>query len=394
MKRLTELEQALEQLFTLAKPLDRETVPVDEAAGRYLAANLSALRTQPARELSVMDGFATAGPGPWRIVGESRGGAPFEAPLAAGEAAKISTGAACPEGASGIVPIEEATVTGRELHARPPAPGRHIRRRGFDFAEGASLLETGTRLGPAQIALARAAGHGSLAVARRPLVAIVECGDELSADPGDRRPHRIPASNGAMVAAMVRGAGAIARPIGPLPDDRGQLARAIRDAADADVLVTTAGASVGEHDHVRGALEDCGASLAFWRVAIRPGKPLLVARLGRQILLGLPGNPAASYVTAFLFLLPLLRALQGAARPFPAAIPLPLASPLPAGEDRREFLRARLVDGKAVPLPEHDSSALRTLAAADMLIDRPIRARVAPAGTAVPCYWLENGGFA
>lgn len=388
------LESALDQLFALVTPLDHETIPVDEAADRYLADDLVARRTQPARDLSVMDGFAVAGPGPWRIIGESRAGAPFAASLASGEAAKISTGAACPPGTTGIVPIEDATLAKDGLCAAAPPPDRHIRRRGFDFAERDSLLEKGTRLGPTQIALARAAGHGEVAVARRPFLAIIECGDELSADPADPHPDRIPASNGAMVAAMAVTAGATARRIGPLPDDRSALARAIQDAADADVLVTTAGASVGEHDHVRGALEDCGASLAFWRVAIRPGKPLLVARLGRQIVLGLPGNPASSYVTAFLFLLPVLRALQGAARPFPIAIPLPLASPLPAGQDRREFLRACLVDGETVPLAERDSSALRTLAVANLLIDRPIGALAAPGGTPVPCYWLENGGFA
>lgn len=388
------LESALEQLFALIRPLDRETVPVDEGAGRYLADDLSARRTQPARDLSVMDGFAVGGPGPWRIIGESRAGAPFASALAAGEAAKISTGAACPEDTTGIVPIEDATAASNELHAEAPSPGRFIRKRGFDFAEGARLLEKGALVGPAQIALARAAGHASLEVARRPMVAIIECGDELSADPTDPHPDRFPASNGAMVAAMVRAVGATARPIGPLPDDRSKLARAIQDAANADVIVTTAGASVGEHDHVRAALEDCGASLAFWRVAIRPGKPLLVARLGHRIVLGLPGNPASSYVTAFLFLLPLVRALQGATRPFPAPILVPLASPLPAGEDRREFLRARFAGGKAVPLAERDSSALRTLAAADLLVDRPSGAPLAPAGSLVPCYWLANGGIA
>lgn len=388
------LERALERLLELVTPLAAEIVPVDEAAGRYLAADLIARRTQPARDLSAMDGFAVGGKGPWRIVGESRAGAPFAASLADGEAARISTGAACPEGTTGIVPIEDATVAGNELRAAVPYPGRYIRRRGFDFAEGASLLETGARLGPGQIALARAAGHGSLAVARRPLVAIAECGDELSADPADPHPDRVPATNGAMVAAMVRTTGAIPHPIGPLPDDRGRLTQAIRAAADAEVLVTTAGASVGEHDHVRGALEDCGAELAFWRVAIRPGKPMLVARLGEQIVLGLPGNPVSSYVTAFLFLLPLLRSLQGAPRPFPAAIPLALAAPLPAGADRREFVRARFVDGLAEPLPGRDSSALRTLAAADLLIDRPIGAPAAAVGAVVPCYWLGNGGVA
>lgn len=388
------LEEAWERLFALVRPVGTETVPVDEAAGRYLADELLARRTQPASDLSAMDGFAVAGPGPWRIVGEARAGASFASSLSSGEAAAISTGAACPAGTEAIVPVEDSRIDAAQLFADRPEPGRYIRRRGFDFLEGASLLAAGTRIGPGQLALARAAGHSTLAVARQPLVAVIECGDELSADPSDVHPDRIPASNGAMVAAMTRSAGAIPAAIGPLPDDRAALSRAIEDAADADVLVTTAGASVGEHDHVRGALEDCGAELAFWRVAIRPGKPLLVARRGEQLILGLPGNPASSFVTALLFLLPLLRALQGAAKPLPVSLPLPLAGPLTSGGDRREFLRARIDGGHAVPFSERDSSALRTLAAADLLIDRPAHAAPAAPGQPVPCYWLGNGGIA
>ncbi len=388
---MIELEEAWERLLALARPLGAETVPVDEAAGRYIASDIHARRTQPAADLSAMDGFAVAGPGPWRIVGESRAGVPFAGSLAAGDAARISTGAACPEGTEGIVLIEEAAVTAGDLSAPQPAPGRWIRPAGFDFTGGTVLLEKGARIGPAQLGLARAAGHGSLEVARRPRLAILECGDELVADPEACPPDSLPASNGAMLAAMTAELGEVRR-IGPFPDDRAALARAFADAGDCEVLVTIGGASVGEHDHIRGALEDCGAQLAFWRVAIRPGKPLLVAQRGAQLVLGLPGNPASSFVTAWLFVLPLLRAWQGAARPHPATVPLALAAPVPAGGDRHEFLRARFVNGRAEPLPERDSSALRTLAAADLLIDRPIGAPAAGAGETVDCYWLGNGG--
>jgi molybdopterin molybdotransferase len=387
------LEEAWQRLFALASPLGAETVPVDDSVGRYLAGDLPARRTQPARDLSVMDGFAVAGGEPWRVIGESRAGAPFAGDLGSGDAVRISTGAACPAGTEGIVLREDATLDGAMLTAATPEAGRWIRRRGFDFAEGATILEARTRIGPAQLALARMAGHASLNVGRRPRVAVVEIGDELVGDPADCPADRLPASNGAMVAAMVREAGGTARRIGPLPDDRARLVDILLDR-DADVIVTTAGASVGEHDHVRGALEESGWELAFWRVAIRPGKPLLVARRGHQIVLGLPGNPNSSFVTAFLFLLPLLRVTQGAAHALPAAIPLPLAEALPAGEDRREFRRARFVEGRALPLAERDSSALRTLGAADLLIDRPIHSPAAAVGTPVPSYWIGSGQIA
>ena len=387
------LEEAWQRLFALATPLSRETVPVDHAVGRYLAGDLQARRTQPARDLSVMDGFAVAGRGPWRLFGESRAGTPFTGDLRPGAAVSISTGAACPKGTEGIVVREDATLDGAMLAAATPEAGRWIRRRGFDFAEGATVLEAGTRIGPAQLALARMAGHASLEVGRRPRVAVVEIGEELVRDPAECPDDRLPASNGAMVAAMVCEAGGAAQRIGPLPDDRMALA-GILGEHDADVIVTTAGASVGEHDHVRGALEDSGWGLAFWRVAIRPGKPLLVARRGQQIALGLPGNPNSSFVTAFLFLLPLLRAMQGSARPLPTAIQLPLGEALPAGEDRREFRRARFVGGRALPLAERDSSALRTLGAADLLIDRPTDESAAAVGAIVSCYWIGSSGIA
>lgn len=394
MTGMLSLEQAWERLFALTRPLGAETVPVEAAAGRYLAEPMVARRTQPAADLSAMDGFAVAGPGPWRIVGESRAGVPFAGSLAGGEALRISTGAACPTGTEAIVLVEDGIIDSDTLRALPPQPARHIRRRGFDFGAGDPLLAGGTRLGPAQLALALTAGHGTLQAIRRPRVTVVECGDELVADPADCAAHRLPASNGAMVAAMVAAAGGEVARVGPLPDDRGALARAFAQAAQSDVLVTTAGASVGEHDHVRGALEDVGAELAFWKVAIRPGKPLLVARRGAQIVVGLPGNPNSSLVTALLFVVPLVRALQGALQPRPASLPIPLAAPAPAGGDRREFLRGRLVAGRAEPLAERDSSALRTLAAADLLIDRPINAPAAQTGEIVDCYWLGIGGIA
>lgn len=388
------LEEAWERLFALAPRLDGETVPIDEATGRFLLESLVARRTQPAADLSVMDGFALAGSGPWRVVGESRAGHAFAPGIGPGQAVRISTGAVCPDGSDAVLPIEEAELEGETLLAQAPEPGRWIRRRGFDFCEGDPLIAAGQPIGPAQIALARSGGHAGVLVGRRPRVAILECGDELVADPRHCPDDRVPATNGAMVAAMVDGVGGLPRRTGPLPDDRAALVRAFAEAAEADVIVTTAGASVGEHDHVRAALQDAGAELDFWRVAIRPGKPLLAAQLGSTIVLGLPGNPVSSFVTAYLFLLPLLRALQGARHPVPVPVALPLSGSLPPGGERREFRRARFVAGRAAPLPERDSSALATLAAADLLIDRPIGGPSLQDGNAVDCYSLRNIGTA
>ena len=383
------LEEAWARMFALAQRLPSEMVPCSHAAGRYLSADLVANRTQPARDLSAMDGFAVSGTGPWRVSGEARAGTPFTGSIGPGEAVRISTGAACPPGTGAIVLVEDSEVSGHTMHAPTPDAGRWIRRRGFDFHEGDTLLSAGQPIGPGQIALALAAGHAVVPLTRQPRVTIVECGDELVADPAASGTDRLPASNGAMLAAQVRTVGGKPRCLGPLPDDRSSLAKAIADAKDADVIVTTGGASVGEHDHVRGALEDCGAVLDFWRVAIRPGKPLLVARLGDRIVLGLPGNPASSFVTAYLFLLPLLRAMQGAVQAVPTAIALPLAAPLPEGGTRREFVRARWEGGCVVPMNERDSSALLTLGRAELLIDRPIAAPSAAVGDNVPCFFLH-----
>lgn len=390
MKPPIPLEEAWDRLFAIAPRLPCEEIPADKADGRVLVDPLRARRTQPNADLSAMDGFAVAGPGPWQVVGESRAGSPFSDGISAGEATRISTGATVPRGAHAIVPVEDASFTNDLLAASHPENSRYIRRRGFDFAEGDSLLGPGTPVGPAQLALARAAGYDRITVSRQPVVTVIECGDELSGDAEDPGVHRIPASNGAMVAAMARSAGALARKIGPLPDSRESLARAIFSASEGDVIVTTAGASVGEHDHVLGALEDCGATIDFWRVAIRPGKPLLVGRLANRIVIGLPGNPASSYVTAFLFLIPLLRTMQGVVHARPEALPLPLGASLPQGGARREFLRGRWFNGSVHPLAERDSSALRTLASANVLIDRPMHVGSATPGALVPCYLMDG----
>ena len=387
------LEDAQARLLALAPALPAETIPAGDALGRVLAEDLHAARTQPAADLSAMDGFALApGAGPWRLAGESRAGAPYPAALAPGEAVRISTGAIVPAGADRVLLQEDALREGDAVTATElPPPGRHIRARGFDFHAEDLLLAKGTRLTPARLALALAGGHGALRVTRRVRVAVMDSGDELAGDPAACAPHQIPASNAAMIAAMLAPLGCEVTRIGPVPDDGEALAAALAGAEGADILVTSGGASVGDHDLIKPTLADWGAEIAFWKIAIKPGKPLLVATRGNQVILGLPGNPVSSFVTAFLFALPLVRAAQGDPDPLPRPVTLRTGEPLPAVGPRREFLRA-VSEGDTVRLAgSQDSSALSALAAADCLIDRPAGAPAVAQGEPVRVFRLQNG---
>ncbi|WP_374405528.1 molybdopterin molybdotransferase MoeA [Pelagerythrobacter sp.] len=381
------LEDAWALLLDLVVPLPVERIPPEQAHGRWLAEPLVAARTQPAADLSAMDGYAIAGPGPWCIVGESRCGAPFGAPLGDGEAVRISTGAVIPTGADRVLIQENATREGERLSGETPEPGTWVRPRGMDFAQGDTLLPAGTRFGPAQIALALSAAAADVSTHRSPRVAVLDCGDELV-------DGSTPATNGAMLAAMMAGLPCEVIRVGPVPDDREALAAALAQCGGCDLVVTSGGASVGDHDLIRPALEEWGADLAFWRMAIRPGKPLLVARRGATLVLGLPGNPVSAFVTGFLFALPALRRMLGAPEPLPAAVALPCIADLPPGGERGEFLRAIHRSDGLEPIMRRDSSLLGQLARADALIWRPPHCPKAKAGTDVPAYWLGNGAIA
>ena len=398
MNAMLTLEEAQERVLALAPQMRIETVPVEAAIGRYLAEDLQALRTQPPADLSAMDGYAIGGdaPGPWALVGESRAGAPFDRTLSQGETVRISTGAHLPRGADRVLLQENAQVTDQTVACLQDFPNalRHVRQRGFDFSKGDHVLPAGTRVGPAQLALALGAGHGTLGVRIAPKVAVLDSGDELVADPADCADHHIPASNGAMIGAMLAELGCEVVRLGPVPDDHEALASALAKAGDADMLVTTGGASVGDHDLMRPALEAWGAGLDFWKVAMKPGKPIMVATKGPQVIFGLPGNPVSSFVTCFLFVVPLVRTSMGASQPLPVRTKLTAGSTLPAIGSRREFLRA-IWDGETVRLADsQDSSALAALAHANCLIDRPAHAVEIEAGTPVPCLLLKNGGIA
>jgi molybdopterin molybdotransferase len=386
------LAEAQARLLTLAPDLPVEWREAGQSAGYYLAEAITARRDQPAAPLSAMDGHALRAadlPGPWTVIGESAAGHPFDGIVGAGQAIRISTGAMVPAGADMVLIKEDSTACGPTLTltGTPPHPsGRHIRPQAMDFGEGQVILPGGGRVDAATIGLAIAAGYDRLPVRRAVRLAVIDGGDELA--PAGILPdlHQIPASNGPMLVAMSQRLPVIATRIGPVPDQRDALIAAFATAADADVIVTSGGASVGDHDLMRPALAAMGATLEFWRVGIKPGKPLLVARRGHQIILGLPGNPASAWVTAFLFLLPLLRATLGAAQPLPRTIAVPLATPMGKGGSRMEFLRAHW-DGASVALdPLQDSGALSPLARANALVVREPGAMPAPAGTPVPVY--------
>lgn len=401
MSALLTLEEAQARLLALAPQTGTTTFGLSQVAGEaYLAKDISAQRSQPAADLSAMDGYAICGPGPWQRLGESRAGAPFHGTLAPGQCVRISTGAIVPEGGHGILIQENAVVDGSTVALAPgeehPAEGRHIRRAGFDFREGDTVLRKGTRLGPATVALAIAAGHSDVPIVMQPSVAVLDSGDELVPPGQPFAAHQIPASNGVMLSWMLAPyIGLVDEFLGPVADDPTALAAALKRAEDCHILITSGGASVGDHDLIQQALKDWGATIDFWRVAIKPGKPLMVAtreaKWGRQVILGLPGNPVSSFVTAFLFALPLVRATMGAADPLPRSVTMIAGEALPATEKRREFLRGTS-DGAVVRLAgSQDSSALSALAAADCLIDRPAGSPPVAAGEPVRVFLLQNG---
>lgn len=392
-------DEAQARLLASISPLECDRRPLADARDHYLAEDVQSLRTQPAADLSAMDGYAMCADdidGPWRVVGESAAGHPYTGSFSRGETVRISTGAVVPADA-GTILLQENTVRTGELLALSGTDGptaRHIRRKGFDFAAGDLLLNRGSAVTPAALALAAMGGLTTLPVHSRPRLAVIDSGDELASDLALLESHHIPASNGLMLAALAAPLTASVRRLGPVPDRMDAILAAFEAAADCDVIVTTGGVSVGDHDLVRPALEAWGATIDFWRIALKPGKPLMVARRGRQIVLGLPGNPVSSFVTGFLFLLPTLRRMAGAALPVPGTVEQILAHPLPAVGNRTEFLRA-IHDGQTVRVIEQqDSSALRSLSQASCLVLRPAGSGPAAAGERVQVFPLQNGGIA
>lgn len=390
---LVPVDEAIARLLNGSEPLAAETVALEVAPGRVLAGDLSARLTQPPFPASAMDGYAVrsaeAGVGATlKVVGMSRAGARFEGAMGDGEAVRIFTGAPVPEPADAILIQENAERSGDTIHVRDAVQaGQFVRPAGLDFRAGEVLLQESRVLDSRAVALAAAMGHAALSVRRRPRIAILSNGDELVPPGATPGPDQIVSSNGLGLAAFVRECGGEPIELGIAPDRSAAIGACVEEAAGADVLVIAGGASVGEHDLVQEALTEKGMALDFWKIAMRPGKPLMVGRLGPMRVLGLPGNPVSSFVCAHIFLKPLIRALLGLQTDVDVT-DAKLGAAMGENHNRQDYVRARLrrVDGALVvtPFGVQDSSMLATLAAADALIIRPVRAPAIAAGETVP----------
>jgi molybdopterin molybdotransferase len=376
---LLPVSEAVDRVLANAASLSSEMVPLALAHGRVLAADLKALRTQPPSDVSAMDGYAVraadiaAAPVELKVTGEVAAGRPFSGSVGAGEAVRIFTGGVIPAGADTIAIQEQAERRGDHVRIVKATPiNKHIRRAGLDFKQGDVLLPRGRFLTGRDVTLAAATNNATVPVTRRAKVAVFATGDELVMAGSNPGPGQIVYSNGYAVTALARSEGADVLDLGIVPDRLDDTVIAIRRAreAGADVLVTTGGASVGDYDLVQKAFAAEGMSLSFWKVALRPGRPLMHGTLGGMHALGLPGNPVSAFVCAFLFLVPLLRRLAGRADAVPEPESAVLGSDLPVNDERADYVRATLSGGTATPLPVQDSSLMQALATADCLVIR------------------------
>lgn len=391
---LMPVADALTAVLEGASALPEEMVALEESHGRVLARDVVANRTQPPDDMSAMDGYAVRAADATlsarlKVIGEVAAGRPFARTIGAGEAVRIFTGGVIPPGADAIVIQEDTEREGEIVVVKEAAAaGRHIRRAGIDFRAGEVLLTRSRRLLDRDLALAASMNHPSLPVHRRPKVAMLATGDELVMPGATPGPGQIVYSNGYALRALARDEGADVIDLGIARDTLDETAAAIRRGieAGADIVVTTGGASVGEHDLVKQALEREGIQIGFWRIAMRPGKPMMHGRRGALRVLGLPGNPVSSYVCAILFMVPLIRALTGRtdiAWPLHDAV---LGRDLAENDQREDYLRAALAERAgqpplATPVSHQDSSLLANLTRADALIIRPPHAPAAAAGS-------------
>jgi molybdopterin molybdotransferase len=385
------------------RPLGSEQVSLAEALGRVLAEDVTARVTQPPVAVSAMDGYAVRAadvaqvPARLRIVGYAPAGGGYSGQVGAGEAVRIFTGGPLPAGADTIVIQEDTATDGDHVLVGQGAPaGNYIRPAGLDFKIGDKLLDRGRQLTARDIGIAAAMNWPWLRVTRRPRIAVLATGDEVVM-PGDPiGPNQIVSSNGLSLAAFVTACGATAVHLGIAPDDRTALRAMADGAAGSDLLVTAGGASVGDHDLIQSVLGEAGMKLDFWKIAMRPGKPLMFGRIGATPVLGVPGNPVSALVCAVMFLRPAIDVMLGrveAARPPATGM---LGCDLAENDSREDYLRARLsydANGQmiATPFPKQDSSMLSRLALADCLVIRPPRAPAVKAGARVEIVLLSGG---
>lgn len=384
--------EAAERILSAFAPLGIEQIPLTAGRGRVLGADLAARVTQPPAAVSAMDGYAVRAadvattPTTLKVIGEAPAGAAFDGTVGERQAVRIFTGGPVPAGADAIV-IQEDTEAGDgavQVNETVTA-GNYVRPMGLDFAEGDVLLQAGRRLTPADIGLAAAMNHPWLPVRRKPRVAILATGDEIAMPGEPLGPNRIVSSNGPALAALIEESGGEAQILEIAGDSEDALRRLAAGARGADLLVTTGGASVGDHDLVRSALD---LDLDFWKVAMRPGKPLIFGRLGGTPMIGVPGNPVSSLVCGVIYVRPAIRRMLGlepAAAQDEHAV---LGRDLPANDRRQDYLRAELAASEsdapvATPFERQDSSMLSRLARADCLVIRPPEAPAAKAGDAI-----------
>ncbi|MDO9490202.1 MAG: molybdopterin molybdotransferase MoeA [Sphingomonadaceae bacterium] len=395
------LDEAQARLLGSIEPLPVETVRIEAALRRHLAADVAARRTQPPFAASAMDGYAIRFadmPGPWVLIGESSAGSGFSGTVSSGQAVRIFTGAPLPAGADTVMVQEDVARDGEAVElARegPPRAGAHVRPAGLDFTDGDALVAAGAPLTPACLGLLAAGGYGELTVHRRPRVALLSTGDELVAAGHAIGADQIVNSNGPMLHALLAAAGADVVDLGIVADDRAALIAALGRATGADLLVTVGGASVGDRDLVVPVLESQGATIDFWKVAIKPGKPMLTGTLGPMRVIGLPGNPVSAFVCAHLFVLPALRRMAGSPSPLPPVLQARTRVTLPANGARRDHLRSTLSwdgsDWRVTPAALQDSSTLRILAASNALLVRPEGAAAVAVDGFVPVMPLDSG---
>jgi molybdopterin molybdotransferase len=398
---LMPVADALAAILAGAEPLAEEMVALDAAYHRTLARDVAAKRTQPPQAMSAMDGYAVRAADAaqinarLKVIGEVAAGRPFDRALGVGEAARIFTGGVIPDGADAVVIQEDTVVDGTSITITEAAsPGRHIRPAGVDFRQGDVLLKAGRRLSDRDLSLAASMNFPELPVRRKPIVALLATGDELVMPGSEPGPGQIVYSNAYALRALARAEGAETIDLGIAADTLEATTAGIRRAleAKADILVTTGGASVGDHDLVKTSMEAEGVAIAFWRIAMRPGKPMMHGRLGGMRVVGVPGNPVSSYVCTMLFVVPLIRALSGRSSIHHVREEALLGRDVGANDVREDYLRARLeerADGTliATPVNQQDSSLLANLAVSQALLIRAPFAPAAKAGT--PCEILR-----